>query len=276
MFRNFLNKQHYEKMRIEQMKKNMQKYKQILEFNYKNRPFLLKEKYESIIPLNIYTCWHTKDLPPYMTANVEHLKQTNPEFNVHVYDEEMCRKFIENNFESDVLHAYNSLKPCSYKSDLWRFCVLYINGGIYMDIKYRCINQFKLIALTEKEHFVRDLKEEYDGTYTALIVTLPKNKIMFNCIRCIVGNVKNKYYGNTALDPTGPGLLNCFFSKEKKNRMEMHLERTHIEKYYENILYIMYKNNIIMTIYKQYRDEQNLFQKYDKYGTLWDNKDIYI
>ena len=267
---------HYEQIQI--LKKIREKqeeiYKQLSEFNSKNKPFLLKSTYESIIPLTIYTCWHSTDLPPFMNKNVEYLKQSNPEFDVKVYDEEMCRKFIENNFDEDVLNSYNSLKPCSYKSDLWRFCVLYINGGIYIDIKYRCINNFKLIALTEKEHFVKD--REHYGTYTALIVTLPKNQIMFECIQRIVENVKNKYYGNNALDPTGPGLLGSFFSKEETQRMEMHFECTNIENYYDNIFYIMYNDNIIMTVYKEYRDEQNIFQKYDKYGTLWDNNDIYF
>ena len=36
-----------------------------------NIPFSLKSTYNSIIPLNLYTCWHTKDLPPLMKRNYE-------------------------------------------------------------------------------------------------------------------------------------------------------------------------------------------------------------
>uniref|UniRef100_A0A6C0LGH0 Alpha 1,4-glycosyltransferase domain-containing protein n=1 Tax=viral metagenome TaxID=1070528 RepID=A0A6C0LGH0_9ZZZZ len=250
--------------------------RQLTEFRHKNRPFVLKTSYNSIIPLHIYTCWHSKELPPFMNENVEYLKQTNPEFTVHVYDEEMCRTFIQEHFDSSVVEAYDKLKPSSYKSDLWRFCILYIHGGIYMDIKYRCINNFKLIALTEKEHFVRDREEFGEGTYTALIVTLPKNEIMWQSIQKIVENVKSQYYGNNPLDPTGPGLLGSFFTQTEKKEMILHFECTNIEKYYDNIYYIMLNDTIILTYYKQYRDEQNQFQKYEPYGTLWDNKDIYF
>ena len=80
-----------------------------------------------------------------------------------------------------------------------------------MDIKYKCVNNFKLIALTEKEFFVRDRPS--NTTYTALIVVKPQNPIMLKCIYKIVSNVKKKYYGKSSLDPTGPGLLGTCFSK---------------------------------------------------------------
>lgn len=259
----------------EKIKKEQEITRQIIEFKRKNAPFVLKPFYNSIIPLHIYTCWHSKDLPHYMRENMEYLKQSNPEFTVHVYDEEMCRAFLQEHFDSSLIGAYDKLKPCSYKSDLWRFCVLYIHGGIYMDIKYRCINNFRLIALTEKEHFVRD-REEFGGTYTALIVTLPKNEIMWKCIEQIVKNVKDQYYGNNPLDPTGPGLLGSFFTQIEKKQMNLHFECTNIENYYHNIYYIMLNDTIILTYYKQYRDEQSQFQKYEPYGRLWDNKDIYF
>ena len=110
-----------------------------------NIPFQLKSTYNSIIPLHLYQTWHTKDLPQKMKENLEFNKYANPKITFHLYDDSECREFIKNNFEPDVLEAYNSLIPCSYKSDLWRYCVLYINGGIYLDIKYNYIwlhNQF--------------------------------------------------------------------------------------------------------------------------------------
>jgi mannosyltransferase OCH1-like enzyme len=258
-------------------KRAFQKYKkeqkeqqeQMLLYNNLNKPFILKEDYNSIIPLHLYTCWHTKDLPPLMKANYDYLIECNPEINVHLYDENDCREFIENNFELDVLNAYDSLIPCSYKSDLWRFCVLYINGGIYIDIKYSCANGFKFISLTEKEYFVRDL--DINNVYTALIITLPGNEIMYKCIRRIVENVQNKFYGNGCLEPTGPALLTNYFTQEERNSMEMyHSWRPCINKYY-----IVKDDTIILRIYDGYRDEQSKLQKLKHYGELWNERNIY-
>ena len=238
-----------------------------------NIPFLLKSTYNSIIPLNLYTCWHTKDLPPLMKNNYDKLINDNPEFNVYLYDEDECREFINNHFSTDVLNAYNALIPCSYKSDLWRFCVLYINGGIYVDIKYQCVNNFKFIALTEKEHFVRDRPEGH--TYTALIITLPQNDILLKCINQIVENVNNKFYGNTSLDPTGPGLLGSFFTNDEISAFEIYFASSIIE-HKLNEHYMVYKDSIVLSNFKGYREEQSQFQKNKYYTLLWEDKNIYI
>jgi mannosyltransferase OCH1-like enzyme len=186
-----------------------------------------------------------------------------------LYDDVDCIEFIKNNFEPDVLYAYESLVPSAYKSDLWRYCVLYINGGIYMDIKYRCVNGFKFIELTEKEYFVRDYN--VTNTYNALITTLPRNEILHKCIRQIVENVKNNYYGNGCLDPTGPGLLGKYFTQEDRNSMELYhsLVET-INKYY-----IVKGDRIILTWYDGYRNEQANFQKLKHYSHLWNDRNIY-
>jgi mannosyltransferase OCH1-like enzyme len=89
--------------------------------------FKLKENYNSIIPLKIYQTWHTKNLPKHMNDTVELLKNTNPEFEHFLFDDNDCRNFIKNNFNEKVLHTFNKLKPGAYKADLWRYCVLYIN-----------------------------------------------------------------------------------------------------------------------------------------------------
>ena len=233
------------KRRQDEIVKHNTKVKKLKLYKQLNVNFNIKDNYNSIIPLNFYTCWHTKDLPPLMKQNYDQLVLQNPEFNCHVYDENECRLFIQTNFDLDILKSYNSLIPCSYKSDLWRFCVLYINGGIYMDIKYKCVNNFKLIELTEKEYFVRD--RPINTTYTALIVVKPQNPIMLKCINKIVKNVKTKYYGSNALDPTGPGLLGTCFSKKAIESMEIYFTDTKTDNFSQE--YMVYKNTIVLKYY---------------------------
>ena len=265
MFKLLNNNKNEQKYILEYLKNT----KKVLNYKKKSKLFILKEKYNTIIPLNLYTCWHTKNLPPLMKTNYNFIVESNPNIKFHLYDENDCRQFIENNFPQDVLNAYDSLIPCSYKSDLWRYCVLYKNGGIYMDIKYMPVNGFKFISLTEKEYFVRDY---YIGdTYTALIVALAGNQILFNCIRQIVDNVKNKYYGINSLHPTGPHLLGSYFTQEQKKLLEIYHDCAEcINKYY-----IVKDDTIILQWYDGYRDEQLKTQKIEHYSILWNNKQIY-
>ena len=264
---------------IRKKKELLRKKKDIIEHNNKikiynklNVNFNIKSEYNSIIPLNLYTCWHTSDLPPLMKINYDLLVKQNPEFNHHFFDENDCIEFIKTNFETDVLDAYNTLVPCAYKADLWRLCILYINGGIYMDVKYKCVNNFKLIALTEKEYFVRDRPEHM--TYNALIVSNKKNHILLKCINKIVENTKTKFYGSSCLSPTGPGLLGSFFSLEQIANMECYYYETKTFKF-RNKCYIVYKNIIILMHYEGYRYEQKKFQKNKYYGNLYKERKIY-
>jgi mannosyltransferase OCH1-like enzyme len=280
---NFFNKQELLKKRIELQQKKQKELKEliikkkeeaeiILKYNSLQKPFQLKLNYNSIIPLHLYTCWHTKDLPPLMRENYELLVKGNPKIKFHLYDEDECRQFIQNNFENDVLEAYDNLIPSSYKSDLWRYCILYINGGIYMDIKYKCLNGFKFISLTEQEHFVRD--HCLNDVYTALIVTLPNNEILKKCIYQIVENTKNKYYGNNSLSPTGPNLLGSYFNQDEKNSIDMYHSFTILENKI-NKYYIVKGDRIILTFYNDYREEQKKYQKQEHYSKFWDDKNIY-
>jgi len=231
------------------------------------KPFFFPKRF--IVPRHVYTCWHTKALPPLMQQNYDFIVRTNPEMQVHLYDEQECRAFIETHFEKEVVDAYDTLVPCSYKADLWRFCILFIQGGIYVDIKYKPMNGFRFIGLTDGEHFVRDADPE--NVYTALIVTMPGNERLRRCIYQIVQNVKDQFYGACPLEPTGPKLLKRYFTpKEKEGMMLYHDYQEHINKYY-----IVYRDRIILQFYDFYREEQARYQKNKRYIDLWLEKKIY-
>jgi mannosyltransferase OCH1-like enzyme len=231
--------------------------------------FSKKIVYNSIIPLKIYQTWHTKNLPPIMKNNVEKLKYLHPRFEHFLFDDNDCRDFIKNNFNIEVLNAFDRLIPGAYKADLWRYCVLYQNGGIYLDIKYGSINSFRFIELTEKEHWVLDI--DGNNIYNALIVVLPKNPILLKCINQIVLNVATRYYGNSSVDPTGPGLLSKFLKENDKKNIELqHIFNKPIDE-----KSIVYKNIAILRMYKGYYDEIIKFQKVEHYQVLWNAKHIY-
>ena len=230
--------------------------------------FKFKPSYNSIIPLKIFQTWSTKILPPKMKQNVENLRKKHPRFQYFLFDDDDCRNFIKNNFKHDVLYAYDNLIPGAYKADLWRYCVLYIYGGVYLDIKFNTVNGFRFIALTEKEHFALDVPlEDYCNVYNGVMVSKPKNPKLLQSIDAIIHNVKHKYYGNTPLDPTGPGLFGNFFSIEEKRKM---IVKRYIGKQGDGA---SINNILIFNEYKDYRNEQR--NNGPHYTELWNNKQVY-
>jgi mannosyltransferase OCH1-like enzyme len=251
-------------------KKDLTKYNLYNEYKKKLKiSYPLKKNYNPVIPLNIYQTWHTKNLPEKMFKTIKLIKNLNPRFNYQLFDDNDCREFIKNNFDLKVLHTFDSLIPGAYKADLWRYCILYKNGGIYLDIKYRPLNNFRFITMTEKEHWVLDA--DNFGIYNALMVCKPGNEVLLKAINKIVENVKNKYYGNSALEPTGPHLLASFFSSNEKNRFDM---KHSFYSSHEN-RFIHFNGYLIFKSYSGYLNEQSNNKKTDHYHDLWIKKNIY-
>lgn len=231
-------------------------------------PFPLKASYNSVIPLNIFQTWHTKKLSPLMYNAILHVKNINPRFSYFLFDDNDCREFIRQHFAPDVLYSYDSLIPGAYKADLWRYCVLFIKGGIYLDIKYMPFNGFRFINLTESEHLVVDI----DGRciYNALMVCKAGNQTLLQAIRKIVDNVKNKYYGDTYLSPTGPELLSSIISAN-----EPVVDLKHEANGDENNKLILYKGYPILKSYHGHIRDRIQNSKKEHYSVLWKNRNIY-
>ncbi len=246
------------------------KIRKLMLIKYKLRiPYPLKYKYINVIPLNIFQTWHSKNLPYLMEKNVNYIRKLNPAFNYKLFDDDDCYNFIKQHFPPDVLMAFNKLIPGAYKADLWRYCVLYKLGGIYLDIKYMPVNGFKFINLSEQEHWVLDA--DNNGIYNALMVCKPGNKILSDAINKIVYHVKTKYYGNSCLDPTGPQLLSRYFNDNEKKMFD--LKHTFFENHSNR--FIHFKNYIILKSYNGYIEEHNKFQKVQHYSSLWEKRAIY-
>jgi mannosyltransferase OCH1-like enzyme len=261
-----INKENLKKF-IENKKKISKVVNYVLELS--RIPYPVKSYYNNVVPLNIFQTWHTKNLPPLMENAVNMIKELNPRFNYELFDDNDCREFIKNNFSVEVLEAFDTLVPGAYKADLWRYCILYKKGGIYLDIKYKPANGFKFINMTEKEHFVLD--SDKDGIYNALMICKQGNQILLNAIYKIVDNVAKRFYGNSALEPTGPLLLGKYFTSEEKQNLDMF--HNYLETF-EN-RFICFNNYLIFKSYTGYLEESNKFKKVPHYGELWLNRTIY-
>ena len=233
-----------------------------------NAVFPNKSEYNCVIPQIIFQTWHTKSLPPLMFRAVQKIRKHNPNFQYRLYDDNDCRIFIKKHFKPDVLDAYDRLIPGAYKADLWRYCVLFIRGGIYLDIKYAPYKGFKFINLCESEHYVLDADNA--GIYNALMVSLPGNQILYKSIREIVSNVQNKYYGNSCLSPTGPKLLTNFIST---NDPLVDLKHSLID---ADNKFIYYQNIPVLKTYNGHDMEKSYASIRKYYCDLWNERNIYI
>jgi mannosyltransferase OCH1-like enzyme len=146
---------------------------------------------------------------PFLKMATSSIDRVFPAANHIIYDKHTLRRFLVENYEEDVVWAYDTLRPYSYKADLARYCLLNKLGGWYMDIAVRMNRPVVLKESTELLVFREDSRWTYSGwaVATSVLYSKPNSAVMQNAIRMIVENCRDEYYGVTALCPTGPNLF---------------------------------------------------------------------
>lgn len=182
------------------------------EFKYKitNRPKLIDDNYDQLIPKKIFQIYHTNMVNRTLNDQVQDMLNKNKEYDYYFYNFEQGEEFIKNNFEKDVLDVYNTLIPYSYKSDLLRYCLIYVYGGIYLDMNFELRKDLKDV-IPPSMPFICST-DSYDGGLrksltTGLLMCIPKHPFIKKSIEITVNNIKNRYYGNSPVDISGPTVL---------------------------------------------------------------------
>jgi hypothetical protein len=211
--------------------------------------------------------------------------ELNPDFSFIWFTNKEQRAFINKYFSSDVLQAYDRLVPGAYKSDLWRLCILYHFGGIYIDEYATPRVSFREMLKGCKTPFISclDCQESGAGIHNGFILSEPRHPFLWAGIQEIVKNVEKNYYGTGPLCPTGPVCLYramCrVLGKNVKHKVGWNREGN-----YSYYLYSL-KWGPKQTIYKG--DSAILDKKYsfldyiwqktrkDSYTKLWRAREIY-
>lgn len=79
--------------------------------------------------------------------------EKNPFLTEHFYDDEEVERFIKTHYSQRVVDAYNSInkKYGPAKADFFRYLVMYVKGGLYLDVKsYAYENLFDLFKEEDK------------------------------------------------------------------------------------------------------------------------------
>ena len=165
------------------------------------------------IPKKIFQTWETNQVSSGMYDAVHTWIDKNPDWEYHFFDKDDLRNFIRDNFPKKVLAAYDTLIPGAFKADLWRYCVLYIHGGVYVDSKAELLISLNDVIPSDVEFLsVKDrpcdMREPF-GSYIlqAFICSKPKHLFLEKVINLIVENAEIGYYGLEPISPTGPGVL---------------------------------------------------------------------
>ena len=60
-------------------------------------------------------------------------------FQRELFDDPAARAFIELHFSSDLARCFDALPVGAHKADFFRYCYLFIRGGVYLDVKTQLV-----------------------------------------------------------------------------------------------------------------------------------------
>ena len=148
------------------------------------------------------------ELSPFLKHATQTVQQAFPGDYYQLYNKKSLRCFIEENYEEEVLWAYDCLRPYAYKADLGRFCLLNKLGGWYFDCALTCLTGVELASRIGLLAFRSMHKFAMNGWAcdNGIIFAQSNHPVLSAAISNLLDNVKNKYYGITPLCPTGPSL----------------------------------------------------------------------
>ena len=129
-----------------------------------------------------------------------------PGYELKLYSGNDCIEYIKKHYDQRILDAFNKVKPFAYKSDFFRFLVLYQEGGWYSDMRQVCLENIESLNKTGHEFYCSaDCPPNEKCMYNAFIGSIPKHPITKKTFELICWNIEHEHYGQDCLYPTGPG-----------------------------------------------------------------------
>ena len=169
-----------------------------------------KTPLESIaIPRIIHQTWETLEVPVHMKRAVESWIEKNPTWTHCFHDDSTRRTLIHKHFSQRVLDAYDNIVPGAFRADLWRLCVLYVEGGVYTDVDTVSVVPLDDFLGGETE-FCTSIDLNPAHLYNTFIASVPKHPFLWETIQRIIRNVETRYYGCKEfgfLEISGPAAL---------------------------------------------------------------------
>jgi mannosyltransferase OCH1-like enzyme len=213
------------------------------------------------------------EFPGGMKAALETFYRMNPGYKVKIYSGGDCVEYIKNHFDEEVLEAYRTLKPYSYKCDLMRHLILYNEGGWYSDVRQICLEPIDTLNKLNREYYTSvDCPPNQLCMYTAFIGSVPKHPISRKMIDILLWNVKQRHYGLDCLYPTGPGA----YMNASIDYVREHPEKCVIGQHTSEEHVVFGGTSMIKCKYNNARGADNTdIGGTNDYGAMWRARDVY-
>ena len=158
------------------------------------------------------------DLSPPVLAAMQSVKDCFPDTTHRLVQRPEIEDFLAQHFDRGVLDLFRGLVPYAYKSDLARYCLLYVHGGWYVDLTLKMLasvhvaDQIDMIVFADRG--CMSMCQPW-AIQNGLLYSKPRNPIFLRVIERISAYRDKRYYGISPLCPTGPNCLGMEVAAEE-------------------------------------------------------------
>lgn len=160
------------------------------------------------IPKIIAQTWKSSDVntvPKHWKTSPESFKLLMPEWQYVLSGDKENREFVAEYFPS-FLKYYDAFEHNIMRVDAWRYCWLYVNGGIYADCDWEITQPLDELFYVDRDFYVCP-SGNFSNYYTnAFMAAKPGCKVFLDCIELMKQGEAWYAYGKhlTVMTTTGP------------------------------------------------------------------------
>ena len=163
------------------------------------------------IPKQIFQTFKTNDLPWLIKLYVRKMQKMNPGYSYNFFDDKNILDFLEKEYSSEFLKAYNKLTIGAAKADFFRYAILYKRGGIYLDIDSGVKRPFdKFVFDTDEAIISYEINPEYYIQWALLFSK--EHPFLKRTLELMLDNIETHRFPHDVHSTTGPTV----FSKAVK------------------------------------------------------------
>ena len=200
------------------------------------------------IPKIFHRTHETKETIDLFSDVEEKIKKLHPDYEIINYTSEDRENFIKQHFSKRIFKAYKSINPIygNVKADFFRYCVVYIKGGIYLDIKSVTTKNVNNILERAKQKMIVTKDYRYFtygylyylfpyGENSCWLIIAPKgHRVLKQLILHSVINIESDYGKNqsdigftgghmSSISIAGPIIYTLITNKKKNQNDILHL-----------------------------------------------------
>ena len=156
------------------------------------------------IPKVIYQTFKTNKIPLLTKFYIWRFLRKNKGYRREFFDDDQVDAFVKESFDDRTYHAYSRLQIGAAKADFFRYAILYIRGGIYLDLDSDIIGILdKVLHADDVAVVAREKKWQQYFAQWALIFD-KGHPFLKETIELIVENIENNRFPHDVHSMTGP------------------------------------------------------------------------